>query len=520
MSKRLKIRIMLLTPLLLALFFSYLPQSANAAAAPCDTYQVNGGDQAFLMNLNTPLKWGNTVYTNNIYVSPKGTITFGAGDYTFWDYPPTPSISIGSFDYHAFPNSAAGGWSPGWGYGNNLYVRYGSTATSICVDWKVMVWGQSSGNPIYIRMLAEVNPVDYSWQPTYQVSSNAPGNARYGARYTQNGPIQPLSVQTISALTPPPPSPTPTPTITPTPTLTPTPTPEPTPTPTPSETPTPTPTPTETLTPTPEPTPTQTQDPDPVQPTQDPEPIVEPEPEVTQEPEPEVIEEPQPEPVIEPSPEPTPLEEIISVEEEVNNAIEELLVNEEEITNEQLDNITELLLENYEVNEVMPVAELLDNLSDEQVLELLEQLDENQIIEYREGVELEAGVAVVFEQLSDPAALIGELFSDPSQTLEALGQLGADMTEEEREDSQDVVVAAVVATQVATMAMAMAPPSAPSAPAPSSPQGPSGPGSQPKNEFDAGSGGEARRKPKVKVKKKVKIKKPKVKIKRNNRRIK
>jgi hypothetical protein len=496
---------MLLTPLLLALFFSYIPQT-NANVAPCDTYQVNGGDQAFLMNLNTPLEWGGTVYTNNIYVSPKGTVTFGQGDYTFWSYPATPSISIGSWDYHAFANNGSAQWDPGWGVGKDLYVRYGSTATSICVDWKVMVWGQTSGEPIYIRMLAEVNPINYTWTPTYQVSSNAPAGARYGARYTTNGPIQPLSVQTIT--TPPSPSPTPTPTQTPT----------PTPTPTPTETPTPTPTPSETVEPTPEPTPTQTQDPDPVQPDPDPTPVETPvdEPVVEEQEEVQVEEEQ----TLEPSLEPTPIEEIISVEEEVNNAIDELIVNEEEISNEQLEDITELLLENYEVNEVMPVAELLDNLSDEQVLELLEQLDENQIIEYREGVELEAGVAVVFEQLSDPAALVGELFSDPGQTLEALGQLGADMTEEEREDSQDVVVAAVVATQVATMAMTMAPPSAPSAPAPSSPQGPSGPGSQPKNEFDAGSGGEARRKPKVKVKKKIKIKKPKVKIKRNNRRIK
>ena len=108
----------------------------------------------------------------------------------------------------------------------------------------------------------------------------------------------------------------------------------------------------------------------------------------------------------------------------------------------------------------------------------------------------------MFEQLADPAALIGELFSDPSQTLEALGQLGADMTEEERETSQDVVVAAVVASQVATMAaVAAIPPSAPSAPSGSGPSGsgPSGKGSDPqrRNEFDAGSGGEARRKPKV-----------------------
>ena len=47
-----------------------------------------------------------------------------------------------------------------------------------------MLWGQSTGEPIYIRMLAEVNPVNYTWTPTYQVSSNAPATARYGARYT------------------------------------------------------------------------------------------------------------------------------------------------------------------------------------------------------------------------------------------------------------------------------------------------------------------------------------------------
>jgi hypothetical protein len=96
----------------------------------------------------------------------------------------------------------------------------------------------------------------------------------------------------------------------------------------------------------------------------------------------------------------------------------------------------------------MPVADLIEGLNDEQTLEFLEQLDENQIIEYREGVELEAGVAVVFEQLSDPGALLGEFVSDPGQVLEALGQLGADMTEEEREDSQSVVVATVIVGQL------------------------------------------------------------------------
>ena len=165
---------------------------AEATSAPCDTFRVNGGDQAFLMDLNTPLEFGGTVYDGNIYVSPKGTITFGQGDFTFWDYPSTPSISIASYDYHAFDSSHP------WGAGNDLYVSYGSTDTSICVDWKVLPWGQSSGSPVYIRMIAYVNPENYTWTPTFQVSDNAPTGARYGLRYTQGGEIVPLEIQTIT----------------------------------------------------------------------------------------------------------------------------------------------------------------------------------------------------------------------------------------------------------------------------------------------------------------------------------
>ncbi len=74
--------------------------------------------------------------------------------------------------------------------------------------------------------------------------------------------------------------------------------------------PAPTPTPSETPTPTPEPSPTQTQDPDPVQPDPDPTPVVTPtdEPVVEEQEEVQVVEEQ----ILEPSPEPTPIEEIIS----------------------------------------------------------------------------------------------------------------------------------------------------------------------------------------------------------------
>ena len=494
MFKNIKLRILLLLPSLLAALLVFKPTDSFANAAPCDTYQVNGGDEAFLMNLNTPLEWGGTVYTNNIYVSPKGTITFGVGDFTFWTFPPSPSISIGSWDYHAFANTPGAQWDPGWGVGKDLYVRYGSTATSICVDWKVMVWGQSSGNPVYIRMLAEVNPVNYTWTPTYQVSSNAPGGARYGARYVQNGQVFPLSVQTITQ--PPVPSPTPSPTATPTPTITPTPTPEPTPTETsspsptpvePSPTSTPTPTPTETPSSTPSPEPTQTQNP--VEPNPNPEPV-EPEPVApSEEPEPEVTQEPELEPEPSFSPEPTPIEEPVDI-----------VAEQEQIQQEALEEFNPEY--EYQLDEIIPAADLLEELNEEETLAFLEELDPNQPIEYVEGVIIEAGVAVVFEQLDNPAALLAEAFDNPGQVLEALGQLGADMTEEQREDSQQVVVATVIVSQVlGAMALTTTPP----APAPSS--GGSGGG--------GGGGGSGEGKKKLKPKSRRKPQKIK-----NHRRIK
>jgi hypothetical protein len=363
--------------------------SASGATAPCDTHQINGGDEAFLMSLNTPLEFGGTVYNGNVYVSPKGTITFGNGDYTFWDYPATPSISIGSWDYHAFPNQTTqGGWNPGWGINNDLYVRYGSTATSICVDWKVLPWGQSSGEPVYIRMLAEVNPENYTWTPTYQVSSSAPAGARYGVRYTQNGPVLPLTIQTITE--PPAPNPVIEPSPSPSPEEpTPSPTPEVTPSPSPTQTPSPTPSPEVTVEPSPEPTTPVIPEPEPSQ-TPEPEiPILplpqEPEPTTLPTIEPELLPEETLSPVTEePSPKPTPSEPESTKEE----TLEQLMLAAEE--------------------------------------------DDPQLPE---------------ELLAIP--LIGDIAGAVLDAFNALGNVGADMTPEVREQSEKVIIASVIVSQIA-----------------------------------------------------------------------
>jgi hypothetical protein len=420
------------------------------------------------MNLNTPLEFGGTVYNGNIYVSPKGTVTFGQGDYTFWDYPQTPSISIASWDYHAFPNQMdQSGWNPGWGIGNELYVRYGSTATSICVDWKVLPWGQSSGNPVYIRLIAEVNPVNYTWTPTYQVSSTAPAGARYGVRYTQGGEVFPLNIQTISEPPAPapvvPPAPSPSPSPTPSPTPSPEPTPTPSPTPTPEVTPTPEPSPEPTSEPSPEATPEPEPTPSPVLPVEPgPEPTnpVDPTPEPSQDPEPIVPpaiqpEEPkqvvlpteEPEESVEPSPEPTP--SIIEPEQESITSAEDLPVDisSEQLLNTDLDQIEATDLSEAQVEALIEAA-----------LEVFETAEPGSE-EYEQALEAlflaaEADDIVLDEALA-AIPLLGDALGGAIELVNFLGNAGADMSPEVREDSEKVVVTAIVAVQAALSAISI-----------------------------------------------------------------
>jgi hypothetical protein len=392
LSKRLSVRLRFIMPLLMALFFVYYPSQAQESIS-CDQYQVNGGDQAFLMNLNTPLKWGNTVYDGNIYVSPKGTVTFGVGDYTYWTYPSAPSISIAAYDYHAFANNNF------WGTGNDLYVKYGSSSTHVCIDWKVMLWGQSSGEPVYIRMIAYVNPETYEWTPTYQVSSNAPSDARYGARYEVNGEVFPLEIQFVDE----PPSPE------------------------------------ATIPPSPEPSE---------------EPSTEPEPEPSTEPEesdyPDL--EPSPEPSLEPSesplepvlplPQPTsqvphqdppqPTQTPDSVKEEKKQPLEEPKEEEykEEVVEITSDEPAPIITENTIIPEEFLIPEgqiLLEN-----------------------GVILDAAIAESFELLDNPIEMFKSLFTDPAKLFLALKNLGADMSDETREEAQKIVVVAVIVSSIIT----------------------------------------------------------------------
>jgi len=266
------------------------------------------------------------------------------------------------------------------------------------VDGAYRPYGSYSGDITNIVITAQIQ-TSGSVSYTYVVNGPLWGDERTGARLT-NGLVVTLDeagvtqIEEIPVLQPEPVPPTPEPTPTPTPGPTPEPSPEPSPTPSPSPEPSPEPTPSPAPEPTPQPAPAPAPEPEPIAPpAPEPVPVVEPEPESI----PELPPLPQPEPAPLPAPEP-PIEE------------------------------KPIVAEPLEEGEV-----LLDN-----------------------GVVLSASQAIAVELLSNPGELIQEIFTDPMAALAALGQVGADMSPEVRERSEEVVVAAVIVGNIASAAGAAA----------------------------------------------------------------
>jgi outer membrane biosynthesis protein TonB len=149
-----------------------------------------------------------------------------------------------------------------------------------------------------------------------------------------------------------------------------------------------------------------------------------------------VVPEPVEEPVVvpeeeEPLPEPEVTEEVA-----LEEAPEPITEPEEEVEEEV---IPEPEPEPEVVPEVVPVEEL-----------------EEETVVLDNGVVLTQEQAVAIALLQDPAALLQELFTNPAAALAALGQVGADMSPEVREDSEKVIISAIIAGNIATQAAASA----------------------------------------------------------------
>jgi hypothetical protein len=142
-------------------------------------------------------------------------------------------------------------------------------------------------------------------------------------------------------------------------------------------------------------------------------------------------------------------------EEKVVKEIEKAVESGKELTEEQKDVVVAALIEDLKPGESISAAQV--QASGVSYADLPPDTPiEVRTSESGEVLVITAEVAANVELVQDPGALIEAVFTDPGAALAAIGSIGADMTESEREEATDMVVATVVATGAAINAAAVA----------------------------------------------------------------
>lgn len=437
---------------------NYIESQTIAAAYDGDTTPTvnymdtcSGDDISYQIPIATTITFDGIEYSN-VYATTNSVITFGQPDGTYWDYPRTPSISLYSMD-----------WFPGQGGTSGLDIYYSEGGFQISLN--MVPYGNYSAQPSTVNILVAITSnggiaVSYSYQgPEYS-------NMRTGVRLHDGsivtleawGATQIQSGEQMPSLNPDPVSQEPTleeqqsdiveaatlsyqiaelnslinlinnpeessPTPEPTPQPTPEPSPEPTVRPTPETSPEPTPQPTvePTVLPTPEPS---------VAPT--PEPVVDPEPEKEIVIEPEII---------------TENDERFPDIPEKENGINKEELNSMGISKEEAEKLVELAANNAMLSKALEQFNDRSESNDTNVLPytLADATTEVQAEEFIKSLSPENISAI----LSNPAAALGDALGNAKELLSNFGELGNDMTDDQREKAQEVIVPIIIASQIA-----------------------------------------------------------------------
>ena len=171
----LKNKVLAITMSIITLFTLMVPANAtNTIQYVCNTTTFPAADDSsFRMNLPFSLKLGNTEYSD-VYASTNGVLSFGLSDGTYWDYPQTPSISVAGWDWVT--------------WGNGAYLRYGVTENTLCVQWAVRPYPNSSGDLTYIDLKIVKYP-NGGWNGEITSTGWLPDSLRRGIRYAAGEPI-------------------------------------------------------------------------------------------------------------------------------------------------------------------------------------------------------------------------------------------------------------------------------------------------------------------------------------------
>ncbi len=382
------------------LFFLSYARAEDVVPPEVTTIVTPGGDDvSYHIPLTVSVVYDGVTY-ENVYATTNSVITFGRPDGTYWTYPTTPSVSIESKDWWVLPQQMP-----------DTHFIINVSEGGFQVDGNYRPYGTFTGDTTSIIITAQIQ-TDGTVAYSYAVDGPLAGNERTGAVLT-DGTVVPLSevniieVEEAPVLEPEPVPPTPEPV----------PEPEPTPEPEPE--------------PQPEPAPEPAPQPRPI-------PIFEP-------PAPEPPAEEPPAPVEEPPAEEPPAEEPPVPVEEPPTPVEEPPTEAEEPPTEAEEPPVEAEPAPEEAPEPPAEPEIVQAEDVE-----ASELPADTPIELANGVVLTAGVVAALELFDSPAELLTEVFTNPAQVLTALSNIGADMSEEERQESTETILAAVIVGQIAT----------------------------------------------------------------------
>ena len=129
------------------------------------------------------------------------------------------------------------------------------------------------------------------------------------------------------------------------------------------------------------------------------------------------------------------------ISEDEVSGLSDSLTEDGVLTEDEKELLVDVILEQADGNAIS--TELIDELGLD-----YEDLPDDQPVMLDNGVVLFAEVADALEIFENPSEILAAVFTDPSKALTAVANIGADMTPEQREESQTVVVASIIVGQV------------------------------------------------------------------------
>ena len=129
------------------------------------------------------------------------------------------------------------------------------------------------------------------------------------------------------------------------------------------------------------------------------------------------------------------------ISEDEVSGLSDSLIEDGVLSEDERELLVDVILEQADGNAIS--TELIDELGLD-----YEDLPDDQPVMLDNGVVLFAEVADALEIFENPSEILGAVFTDPGKALTAVANIGADMTPEQREESQTVVVASIIVGQV------------------------------------------------------------------------